>query len=358
MQKRLTQTPVSPPRHNILGNIQSPGLLEPPIFPALLASSSDDMTTLRPPSLPYTQLSVPSSSPGPIEIREAKAVSLFPHNNTSLLLIDPCVQPGSLQPMAFPGEFQDYPRTPDLPTRAAIHVESPLQNPRPPPQPPLGQSLPSLATHECVVEADLAGSGPTPRRWGSVRRPWGARPRSDTFSSIARSLSMKSAKNRTAGVDMDGRLHPFWRPRGFWEDVPSSPEKDRPERPNPETLDDSLVVNNSLGLPQQRIIFDGPPSLAARRSPEMRRRFHTSHVSLVDVNLLRTGSPLYQPQYQLLSRWGLRFRSMSLRNVRNRLRRFRQRREERKRAARRNAVKHTIGGPVYVVSSATNGVVR
>lgn len=358
MQKRLAQQPVSPPRHNILGIKRSPDLLEPPIMPPLLASSSDDMTTLRPPSLPYTQWSVPSSSPGPIEIQEAKAVSLFPHHNTSLLLVHQCVQPALLPPMAS-GEFQDYPQTSDLPTRMpTIHVESPLQNPRPPPQPPQLKPVSLLPTHENVADAELANSGPIPRRWNSVGRPWGARPRSDTFSSIARSLSMKSAKNRKAGVDMDSRLHPFWRPRGFWEDVPSSPEKDRSERRSPEKLDDSLVVNNSLGLPQQRIIFDGPPSLASHRSPEMRRVFNASHASLVDGNLLRTGSPLYQHRYQVLSRWSLRFRSMSLRNVRNRLRRIRQRRDERKRLARQQALKQSIEGPVFVVSSATNGVVR
>ncbi|KAJ5174871.1 uncharacterized protein N7482_000748 [Penicillium canariense] len=87
--------------------------------------------------------------------------------------------------------------------------------------------------------------------------------------------------------------------------------------------------------------------------------YHPSRGSLVDHGgILRTGSPLYQNRYRLLSRWGLRWRSMSLRNVRVRLRRVRQRRDERKRAARRETLKQSIGGPVYVASSTTNGVVR
>jgi hypothetical protein len=105
-----------------------------------------------------------------------------------------------------------------------------------------------------------------------------------------------------------------------------------------------------------------------RRNPEMKRffnglsssaRYNTSHGSLVEPGgILRTGSPLYQDRYRTLSRWGMRWRSLSLRNVRARIRRVRQRREERKRAARRETLKQSIGGPVYVVSSATNGVVR
>lgn len=155
-------------------------------------------------------------------------------------------------------------------------------------------------------------------------------------------------------MEMDSRLHPFWRPRGFWDDIPGSPIKDRSGRQSPEKQDESIVVNNSLGLPQQRLIIEGPPALA-RRSPEIRRLFNASHASLV-----RTGSPLYQTRFQVLSlsRWGQRLRSMSLRNTRARLRRMRQRRDERKRAARRETLKQSIGVPVYVASSATNGVVR
>ena len=166
---------------------------------------------------------------------------------------------------------------------------------------------------------------------------------------------MKSAKNRTAGMEMDSRLYPFWRPRGFWEDVPGSPEKESsPTREDLPRPDESLIVNNSLGLPQRRIVFDGPAALA-RRSPEMKRLFNgmTSNGSLVDQGMFRTGSPLNPAPFRSLSRWGLRFRSMSWRNVRDRLRRVRQRRDERKRAARREILKQSIGGPVYVASSAT-----
>ncbi|KAJ5960039.1 uncharacterized protein N7479_007189 [Penicillium vulpinum] len=354
-QKRCDHQPVSPPRHNVLASPERHGLLAAPNMHALFANS-DDMTTLRPPSLPFTQGSVPSSSPGPIEIQEATAVSLFAHNNRSLLLVDPRVQASSTRPYQALGISYDLPqppRTPNNPPQTETsNVNSPLTNPRPPPKPPT-KPPPSLPLHDTQDESKGLG-----RRWSSVRRTWSARPRSDSFNNIARSFSMKSAKNRTAGMEMDSRQYPFWRPRGFWEDVPSSPEKEpSPTRQALPPPDESVIVNNSLGLPQRRVIFDGPPSLA-RRSPEMKRLFNgmASNGSLVDQGMFRTGSPLNPTRFHALSRWGLRLRSMSWRNVRNRLRRVRQRRYERKRAARREALKQSIGGPVYVASSTSADV--
>ncbi|KAJ5954711.1 hypothetical protein N7501_008990 [Penicillium viridicatum] len=353
MQKHREHQPVSPPRHNVLASPDRPGLLEAPNMHALFASS-DDMATLRPPSLPFTQGSIPSYSPGPIEIQEATAVSLFAHNNHSLLLVDPRVHASSRRPFQALGISYDLPqppRTPDNPSQTATYtVDSPLTNPRPPPKPPSSRPLPLLPSDDAQDENKGLG-----RRWSSVRRTWSARPRSDSFNTIARSFSVKSAKNRTAGMEMDSREYPFWRPRGFWENVPGSPEKE--SSPTREALprpDESLIVNNSLGLPQRRIIFDGPPALA-RRSPEMRRLFNgmTSNGSLIDQGMFRTGSPLNPTRFRTLSRWGLRLQSISWRNVRNRMRRVRQRRDERKRAVRREILKQSIGGPVYVASSAT-----
>lgn len=360
MQKHREQQPVSPPRYNILGPKNNHDSLEPPNLQALQVGA-DDMSTLRPPSVPYTPGSIPSSSPGPVEIQEATTVSLFAHNNRSLLLVDPRMQSESSTLRALQRDLQDKrvnPHTPDMLLPAAtISVESPLKDPRPPPIPPICKPLPPLPTQDDDARDRQESSGPLVRRWNSVRRTFGARPRSDSFNSMTRSLSVRSAKNRKAGVEMDSRLHPFWRPRGFWEDIPgSSPPKDSSPVRRDQDPKEALIVNNSLGLPQRRIIFDGPPALA-RRSPEMKRLFvdgMSSRGSLMDQGILRTASPLYQHRYRLLSRRTLWFRWMSLRN---RLRRVHQRRDERKRLARKETIKQSIRGPAYMASSATNGVV-
>jgi hypothetical protein len=354
MKKRRDLPPVSPPRHNVLSYDHS-DFLEVPNMHAF--ATADDMT-LHPPSLPFTGGSIPSSSPGPIEIQEATAVSLFAHNNRSLLLVDPRMQL-SRQPLHGFGIVNGSinPRTPDnLPQPGMMTVDSPLKNPRPPPKPPIAKPLPPIPLPEGDNGAD-EGKGLN-RRWSSVRRTWNARPRSESFNTLARSFSMKSAKNRTTGMEMDSRLYPFWRPRPFWEGVSDSPKKTgSPTRQLPPSPGEPLVVNNTLGLPQQRLVFDGPPALA-RRSPELRRLFNgmTSNGSLVDPGMFRTGSPLHPSRFQVLSHWGLRVRPISWRSMRNRLRRLRQRREERKRAARRETLKQSISGPIYVASSATSGV--
>ncbi|KAJ5903166.1 hypothetical protein N7504_005549 [Penicillium tannophilum] len=376
MQKRRDQQPVSPPRHNVLGpnahngQRKASGHSQPPKLPTfLLSPEEEDVSTLRPPSLPYTQWSIPSSSPGPVEIREATAVSLFAHNNRSLRLVDQRLPPGpEIQAVPTFHDIRrkiDNPKTPDNPTDPTLNVDSPLKNPRPPPKPPIykaphSKPLPPLPTQ---TEGDV-GSGEMGRQ-GSVRRPWTVRPRSNSFNTLVRSLSIKSAKNRKAGLEMDSRLHPMWRPRGFWEDVSGSPKKGNSTVRNL-SPEETPFVNNSLGLPQYRIVIEGPPSLA-RRSPEMRRLFNgmpsaaqynASNASLADRGMFRTGTPLYQSRYQVLSKWGIRLRSMNLRNVRNRLRRMRQRRDEKKRIARRENLKQKIGAPVHVVSSATHGITR
>lgn len=344
IQKRRDQQPVSPPRHNVLAPSNRRDFLEVPDIP--YGGPYEDIATLHPPSLPFTQGSVPSSSPGPVEIQEATAISLFSHNNRSLLLVDPRGQ-ASKRPLQSLEPSYGPPRTPE---NNLSQVDSPLRNPRPPPKPPVSKPLPPIPLQDTQDES----KGPV-RRWNSIHRPWSSRPRSDSFNTLARSFSMKSAKNRTAGMEMDSRLHPFWRPRGFWEDIPGSPEKEpSPTRQISPRPDESWIVNNSLGLPQRRIIFDGPPALA-RRSPEMKRLFNgmTSNGSLIDQGMLRSGSPLNPTRFRTLSRWGLRLQSISWRDMRNRLRRGHQRRNERKRALRREILKQSISGPVYIASSAS-----
>lgn len=379
MQKRREQQPVSPPRHNILGpnghngrndQRKASGHSQTPKLPTfLLSPEEEDVSALRPPSLPYTQWSIPSSSPGPVEIREATAVSLFAHNNRSLLLVDQRLPPGP-ETQAVPAFHEirrkiDNPKTPDNPIDPTLNVDSPLKNPRPPPKPPIYKAPHSKPLPPLPIQAEGDEDPGEMRRQGSVRRPWIARPRSNSFNTLVRSLSIKSAKNRKAGLEMDSRLHPMWRPRGFWEDVSGSPKKGSSTARNL-SPEETPFVNNSLGLPQYRIVIEGPPSLA-RRSHEMRRLFNgmpsaaqynASNASLVDRGMFRTGTPLYQGRYQALSKWGIRLRSMNLRNVRNRLRRMRQRRDERKRVARRENLKQSIGAPVHVVSSATHGITR
>ncbi|GIJ99212.1 hypothetical protein Aspvir_001342 [Aspergillus viridinutans] len=321
----------------------------------------EDMTYLRPPSILFTPASVASSSPGLIEIKEARTVAFFPHNNESLLLVDQPVR-SALDPRApQPDDCQRRrdPRTPEnLLPQDSSHVDSPLRNPRPPPKPPVHNVIPPTPEDEADRQLRVADDGAElngnhTRRFGSLRRRRVVRPRSDSFDRFVRSLSVTSAKNRKAGRDIDSRLHPFWRPRRFWNDSPES------EEPPQQAVDmeSDQIISNSLGLPQPRVVFDGPS--LARCSPLQGtnpRRHPKRSGALVGATMfspeaLRSQTSLHQRRMLSLSWWRLRLRLGPVRNLRRRLRRSLQQREEAKREARREKLKQKIGEAVLVGSS-------
>ncbi|GAQ07195.1 hypothetical protein ALT_4516 [Aspergillus lentulus] len=320
----------------------------------------EDMTHLRPPSILFTPASVASSSPGLIEIKEARTVTFFPHNNESLLLVDQPVRAALDPPAPQPDDCQRRrdSRTPEnhLPQDSS-HVDSPLRNPRPPPKPPVPNVMPPTPEDEADRQLRVSddrdeSNGNNPRRFGSLRRRV-VRPRSDSFDRFVRSLSITSAKNRKAGRDIDSRLHPFWRPRRFWDD---SPESEEPPQ-QAAHMESDHIISNSLGMPQPRVVFDGPS--LARRSPLQgtNPRCHPKRSSaLVGATMfspaaLRSQTSLHQRRMLSLSWWRLRLRLGPVRNLRRRLRRSVQQREEAKREARREKLKQKIGEAVLVGSS-------
>ncbi|OJJ72833.1 hypothetical protein ASPBRDRAFT_123439 [Aspergillus brasiliensis CBS 101740] len=325
----------------------------------------EDMSHLRPPSMPYTQISIPSSSPGLIEVSEARTVVFFPHNNESLLLVDPqaqSTQRGQHAGVDYPELYQH--RMEESPTQR-YEMTSPLKNPRQPPKPPICQVVPPTPVQDVDRQPGGAGYTNEPskrrgRRFGPGRRPWLVRPRSDSFNSFVRSLSLTSVKNRKAGKDIDGRQQPFWRPRRFWED--SEPEEESPREaprspaPNPESSD--LVIKNSLGMPQQRVVFEGPAlrSPGARRRPEQASRHIANRSTLVGSQVFSpeafcSQTSLHHQRFRSLSWWRLRLRTNKIRNIRKRVRRTWQRHAEHRREAKREKLKQSISGAVLMESS-------
>jgi hypothetical protein len=232
-----------------------------------------------------------------------------------------------------------------------------LRNPRPPPKPPVPNVIPPTPEDEADRQLRVADDGAelngnNPRRFGSLRRRM-VRPRSDSLDRFVRSLSVTSAKNRKAGRDIDSRLHPFWRPRRFWDDSPESEEAP----PQATHIEPDQIISNSLGMPQPRVVFDGPS--LARRSPFQGtnpRRHPKRSSALVGATMfspeaLRSQTSLHQRRMLSLSWWRLRLRLGSVRNLRRRLRRSLQHREEAKREARREKLKQKIGEAVLVGSS-------
>ncbi|KAF2822593.1 hypothetical protein CC86DRAFT_373064 [Ophiobolus disseminans] len=250
----------------------------------------------------------------PIEISEATSVSIIPHNNTSLLVVQQqpsrvnsmAPEPRQLTDEAFlsPHDYRDARSTPTPPFVDASEeylddaeqsqpqqptlnfepstppmqitlpqpgaVDSPLKNPRAPPEPPKINFIPPTPAEE--LERQLVPGPPKrsdshpQRRLSLVQR---ARRYSDNL--IPTLLNRGgSTRNRNARrshhrnndphevptvADGDGTLHPFWRPRGFWDDfTDSESESDEDEGLHPggdtsdvETLPEAPKRSNTLG---------------------------------------------------------------------------------------------------------------
>ncbi|KAL5459362.1 hypothetical protein PMIN06_002862 [Paraphaeosphaeria minitans] len=213
---------------------------------------------------PFSQL-----SDTPIEVSEATAVSIYPHNNNSVTVVQQYAR-ASQQPQAhfaIPDvEELEEPSTPlfvdasegpqtqlskptltfvpstppmqiDLPTFTA--VDSPLKNPRTAPEPPVIKFIPPTPAEELERELVPAPPGPPKRSDSHPQRRLSLKQRARRYSDnlispfLARASSMRG---RPASVshhghgqlqipsvnDEDGSLHPFWRPRGFWDDFDDS----------------------------------------------------------------------------------------------------------------------------------------
>ena len=311
---------------------------------------------LRSPSL-YTAFSPPSmesASPGPVEMGEARAVNLFAHNNHSLQIVDQYPQPESRTFLFLQKASEDRQlRTeePSTPTQASLPqllVDSPLRNPRDPPQPPALKVIPPTPLDLTPVEYDdrqlgLPSSrahkraGSLSRRFGSLTRPiLGTRHHSESFvKSLSRTLSSRGARNMKADQSLDANLHPFWRPRGFWDDVTDS-ESDGDD------YERDVIVSNSLGVPQQRTIIDGPISLVRHLSDRSRRQRQigavTKRSSPGSLSRTRIGKRAYK--IPGLSR---HFSLRKLGDMHGRLQLSKRQKEDEKRERTRQALREKIG---------------
>lgn len=342
----------------------------------------EDMDHLRTPSVPFSLGSMPSS-PGTFELSEATAVAFFPHNNESLLLIDQQMRKEKQD-----AEARHVSSNESGNSQAGKHQNHPLgdgntaqRDPRPP-KPPVCKVIPPTPMNELERDSSRNGRQKTLRSLGSLRRAWSLRSRSESMSTLKRSFSTPT-KNRKAGesAGVDNRLHPFWRPRRLWNEPLRSSATLPPHNPN----ESGEIVKNSLGMPQPRVVLNGP-SLPTRRrvhpEPSTTRNMPYNLALNLSTIALANTSRVFSPD--LLDRTSrqpgfcpppitcfgsfknnsnnsrsssqARMSTMRMRNLRKRLRRRMQQREEFKLEARREKLKRSIGGVVRVESGPANGV--
>lgn len=226
-----------------------------------------------------------------LEVSEATAVSIFPHNNHSLLVVQQGSRVSSMTPEPrqllngthlSPHDYREVRSTPTPPfVDASEHydddnkdeqhqqptltiepstppmqidlshpggVDSPLKNPRPPPEPPKINFIPPTPAEE--LERQLV-PGPPKRSDSHPQRRLSLVQRARRYSdNLIPTLLSRATSNRARYVsdshrrshrnpqvptvnDEDGALHPFWRPRGFWDDFDDSDSESEDEGLHP-----------------------------------------------------------------------------------------------------------------------------
>ena len=195
---------------------------------------------------PFSLRSAQSSTPGTLEVSEATAISIYPHTNKSILVIQ---QMAGGKDSSGPREHSAIiagnanialPRsvtpiiTHESPPRGILH--SPLQNPRDPPQPPdfkiippTPANAPRLSTDTPIEPNNSSRSNRFSVPITSLKRAFSARRQSESVLSpfSKRTFSLRGTtgtprRRQTSSDDPESKLHPFWRPRGFWDDVDES----------------------------------------------------------------------------------------------------------------------------------------
>ncbi|KAF2815908.1 uncharacterized protein BDZ99DRAFT_541912 [Mytilinidion resinicola] len=210
-------------------------------------------------STPFSQFS--DTTPDALEVSEATAVSIYPHNNHSLLVVQQLSRSNTL-PLTRRELTQDsvhasrlsvdthsferqntqpsltfQPSTPTQPVGVPElgPVDSPLKNPREAPVPPVLKFIPPTPVEE--LDRQLQ-PGPPPHTNSLPVRRLSLRQRARRYSDTliapllarnpnykARAASSGTPRHEhftdhavpTVSEDEGGNLHPFWRPRGFWD---------------------------------------------------------------------------------------------------------------------------------------------
>lgn len=205
---------------------------------------SGEWSTLRPRSAlftPFSLRSAHSSTPGTLEVNEATAISIYPHTNKSILVIQEMPGNGLSETSAIiagnanialpvpppPVVIEELPRRP----------HSPLQNPREPPKPPdlnIIPPTPSNAPRTPEADSHPLPSNPKNRLSGTISvvkralstHRYSAPSVLPRNQSLARNNTVPSRHRLEVGSAQDHNLHPFWRPRGFWDGLSDDSDSD------------------------------------------------------------------------------------------------------------------------------------
>jgi hypothetical protein len=323
--------------------------------PSSAEPGTEKWASLRPTSTLDTPFSQTASGDGAsIEMGEARAVNLFPHNNDSLQLIEKHSLPESravrslrhTNPAKELSILLDGPPTPRVLAADVPAMDSPLRNPREAPPTPAFHALSSTPTALPPMSRSQSQTQPIKRHTSLQRPSLAAQRYSASFiKSVTRGLSLKNARNpKTDTPVLDERLTPMWRPRRFWDDAEYTEDE------SDSYSDDEGEVRNTLGMAQPRAVVNGPVSLLRSISGNVRakkqrlgkRGFLYKQSSYGSMSRLRAARTLYRvPGLK-----GVHFQFVGLGGWSERVKEARGRREDEERERRRRMLREAIGPEV------------
>ncbi|KAI9664160.1 MAG: hypothetical protein M1829_006027 [Trizodia sp. TS-e1964] len=347
---------------------------------------------LSAPITPISQLSNTSKTP---EALQATAINLYPHHNESVLIIEqqavkspevPQTPSAAVKALDFPSFAAGGQSTPLLhglssspkiarldeslfsppdPVTTPIgrgifsshQVDSPLKNPRNPPMPPalkLIPPTPALATPSIESGRQLGHSNALPsdespkpvRRLSLLRRTFSNRRHSESLTtSFAKSIGIDegtqtaddSAHLSRRGEHDSSKLHPFWRPQGFWDDLSDSDDDERFDGGSGRSSLSRQPLRRSSTL---RSLFAILPQAESR----VVRRRRSSAASIASEPRLSVASTtkITKRRVRSVSGMGMQIEYIGLRGLRDRVRAARNNRRERKRDLERAKLRTMI----------------
>lgn len=235
-------------------------------FDSLGFGQHDDMLSIKRIPLrntPFSVASMETCATAP-ELSEALAVHMFPHQNSSVVMVDHSNRPSevltakrmSSPPILMANSEEMMPVTPPQKRFSSLEVDSPLRNPRAPPQPP--KQPPEYPPAINFIPATPSGMTPAaerlilqgnyfeslkekpPRRPSIVRRALSRRRHSIAYvpssrgGFLARTFSISRRNRDDSDISLyrdndkpseEDKLHPLWRPQWI-SDTDSEPMDD------------------------------------------------------------------------------------------------------------------------------------
>lgn len=143
-----------------------------------------------------------------------------------------------------------------------------------------------------------------------------------------------------AGDDPNTKLSPFWRPRGFWDDISDS---------DSEFGNDGFLVSNSLGMPQKSVVTG--PSFLSRRLGSLRLRRPSPRGGMRRKHSVES-TPAYEftreeNKVSTMPRLGYQVQFVGFKDLQDRFERRKERKMEEKKERERTRLRQSIG-PVIV----------